>query len=205
VPTKENPSGIGSSIAFAAPKPTELQNNMTVADGSTSAAATLAQTPPCLSEEIPQGSLPSRPVLELASPHDVHVDVLSDDMERVNSESREELVIPWIQNAPGMHPSSDAHDDEHSFNVDLEASAYAREMSQIQHDVAHDDVQTSPQDGPLVVRSIPDDTDTFLEMERLAQNTNYTVEHSGTDENGERLLTVYEPHSNPNVQHDLDL
>jgi len=42
-------------------------------------------------------------------------------------------------------------------------------------------------------------------MERLAQNTNYTVEHSGTDENGDKILTVYEPHSNPNVQHDLDL
>jgi len=42
-------------------------------------------------------------------------------------------------------------------------------------------------------------------MERLAQNTNYTVEHSGTDENGDKILTVYEPHSNLNVQHDLDL
>jgi len=84
-------------------------------------------------------------------------------------------VIPRIQNAPVMHPSSNAHDDERSFTVDLEASASAREMSQTQHDVAHDDVQTSPQDGPFVVRSIPDDTATFLEMERLPQNTNYTT------------------------------
>jgi len=103
-------------------------------------------------------------VLELASSVDVHADVLLDDVEQVNSESREELVIPWIQNAPMMHPSSDTHNDERSFNVDLEASAYARVMSQTQHDVAHDDVQTSP----LVVRSIPDDGATFLEMERLA-------------------------------------
>ena len=42
-------------------------------------------------------------------------------------------------------------------------------------------------------------------MERLTQNTNYTVKHSGTDENGDKILTVYEPHSNSNVQHDLDL
>jgi len=205
VPTKENPSGIGSSIAFAAPKPTEPQINMTATDVSTSTTPTLAQTPPCVSEEIPQGFLPSRPMVELASPDDVHTDVLSDDVEQVNSESREELVVPWIQNAPGMHLSSDAHDDERSFTVDLEASASAREMSQTQYDAAHDDMQTNPQDGPLAVRSIPDDTTTFLEMERLAQNTNYTVEHSGTDENGDIILTVYEPHSNPNVQHDLDL
>jgi len=149
--------------------------------------------------------LPSRPVLELASPDDVHVDMLSDDVEQVNSKSQEELVIPRIQNAPVMHPSADAPEDERSFTVDLEASASAKEMSQTQHDVEHDDVQTSPQDGPLVVRSIPDDTATFLEMECLARNTNYTVEHSGTDENGDIILIVYEPHSNPNVQHDLDL
>lgn len=145
------------------------------------------------------------PVLELTSPDDVHVDVLSDDVEQINSELWEELVIPQIQNAPVMHPSSDAHDDECSFTVDLEASASAREMSQTQHDVAHDDVQTSPPDGPLLVRSILDNTATFLEMERHAQNTNYTIEHSGTDENGDRILTAYEPHSNLNVQHDLDL
>ena len=162
VPSKEIPSGIGSSIAFAAPKPTEPQINSTDADGSTYAAPTLAQTPPCVSEEIPQGSLPSRPVLELASLDDVHADVLSDDVEQVNSESREELVIPRIQNAPVMHPSSDAHDDERSSTVDLEASTSAREMSQTQLDIVHDDVQTSPQDGPLVVRSIPDDTATFF-------------------------------------------
>jgi len=128
-----------------------------------------------VSEEIPRGSLPSRPVLELASPDDMHADVLLDNVEHENSKSREELVIPRIQNAPVMHPSSNAHDDERSFTVDLEASASAREMSQTQHDVAHDDVQTSPQDGPFVVRSIPDDTATFLEMERLPQNTNYTT------------------------------
>jgi len=45
---------------------------------------------------------------------------------------------------------------------------------------------------------------TFLEMERLAQNS-YTVEQIGTDENGDKILTIYEPQSNPNVQHDLDL
>ncbi len=114
-------------------------------------------------------------------------------------------MVPRIQDAPVTHPSSDAHDDEHSLTVDLEASASVREISPTQHDVAHDDVQTSPQDGSLVVRYIPDDTATFLEMERLSQNTNYTVEHSGTDENGDKILTVYEPHSNPNVQHGLDL
>jgi len=186
VPIKENLSGTGSSIAFAAPKPTEPQINMIDVDGSTSAAPTLAQTFPCVSEEIPQGSLPSFPMLELASLDDVQADVLLDDVEQVNSESREELVIPWIQNAPVMHPSSDAHDDERSFIVDLEASISFGEMSQTQHFVAHDDVQTIPQDGSLVFRSIPDDTATFLEMERLAQNTNYTVEHSGTDENGDK-------------------
>lgn len=60
-PIKENPSGVGSSIAFAAPKPTEPQINSTAADGSTFVAPTLAQTPPppYVSEEITQGSLPS--------------------------------------------------------------------------------------------------------------------------------------------------
>ena len=62
----------------------------------------------------------------------------------------------------------------------------------------HDDVKTSPHDSPLVVRSIPDDTATFLEMERLAHNS-YTVEQTWTDENGDKILTFYEPHSNPNV------
>lgn len=100
------------------------------------------------------------------------------------------------------HPSSDAHDDEHSLTVDLETSASAREVSPPQHCVAHDDVQTCPQDSPLAVSS--DDTTTFLEMERLAQHT-YTVEQIWTDENCDKILTVYEPHSNPNVQHDLDL
>jgi len=97
VPTKENPSSIGSSIAFATPKPTEPQKNMIVADVSTSATPTLAQTPPCVSDEIPQGSLPSRPVLELASPDHVHADVLSNDVEQVNSELREELWYPGFR------------------------------------------------------------------------------------------------------------
>jgi len=96
-----------------------------------------------------------------------------------HSIQQEELVLPQTQNVPGMHPSSDDHEDERSFTIDLEASDSAREMSQTQHVVAHNDVQSSPQDGPLVVRSILDDTATFLEMERRAQNTNYTVEHSG--------------------------
>ena len=42
-------------------------------------------------------------------------------------------------------------------------------------------------------------------MERIAQNANYTVEHTGTNENGDKILTVFESHSNPNVQHDLNL
>ncbi|AET05053.1 hypothetical protein MTR_8g099990 [Medicago truncatula] len=68
--------------------------------------------------------------------------------------------------------------------------------TQFNIDDVHDDVQSSPHDGPLVVRSIPDDTATFLEMERIAQNANYTVEHTWNDENGDRILTVFEPHSN---------
>jgi hypothetical protein len=86
----------------------------------------------------------------------------------------------------------------------LEASTSAREISPNQLDivVVHDDVQTNPSEGPLVVRSISDDTATFLEMERLVQN--YTVENLGTDTNADSILTL-EPHSNPNVQHDLDL
>ena len=66
-------------------------------------------------------------------------------------------------------------------------------------------MQTSPQIGPLVVKSIPDDSATFLEMERLAQNTRHMVTHAGTDENGEKTLFVYETHNNSNIQHDLDL
>lgn len=73
-------------------------------------------------------------------------------------------------------------------------------MSPIQHIEVHEDVQTCPKKGPLVVRSIPDNTAIFLEMERLAQNSIFD-----TDENGDIILTVSEPHSNPNVQHDLDL
>jgi hypothetical protein len=86
--------------------------------------------------------------------------------------------------------------------VDLEVSASARETSPTQQFEAHDDVQSSPQDNPLVVRSIPDDTATFLEMERLVQQSSME-ENTGTDNNGDRTLTVY--HSNPTVQHDLDL
>jgi len=167
VPIKENPSGIGSSNAFAAL--TEPQQIIVVADVATTAASTQTQTQPCVSDEIPQGSLPSRPVLELTSlVDDVHVGVLSGDVERVSPESQKELEVPRIQGALMTHPSSDSHDDEHSLTVDLETSASVREVSPPQHCVAHDDVQTSPQDSPLVVRSIPDDIATFWEMERLA-------------------------------------
>ena len=65
-------------------------------------------------------------------------------------------------------------------------------------------MQTRPLEDPLVVRSIPRDTASFLAMERMAQDGVYMVD-SGTDENKDIILTVYEPHSNPNVQHDLDL
>jgi len=78
-------------------------------------------------------------------------------------------------------------------------------MSPTQHVVVQDGVKTSPQDGPLNVRSIPDDNANFLEMDRLAHNTKYKVEQTRTDENGNIILTVYEPQSNLNVQHDLDL
>jgi len=122
-----------------------------------------------VSDEIPQGSLPSRPMLEMTSHvDDVHVDVLSDDVEQISPESLEELEIPQIQDALVTHPSSDTHEDEHSLIVDLEPAASAREVSPLQHCVAHDDVQISSHDSPLIVRSIPDDTVTFLEMERLA-------------------------------------
>ena len=155
-----------------------------------------------MSEEIPKGPFLSRPVLELVSLVDVHDDVFSDDVDNANSESREELEIPRIQDAPVTHSPSDVQNDEHSMTVDLEASASAREMSPTQHFEAHVDVQTCPQADPLIVRSIPDDTGIFLEMERLAQTM---VDTMGTDENGDKILTVYEPHTNPNVQHDLDL
>jgi hypothetical protein len=157
-----------------------------------------------VSDEIQNSPLPSRLMLELVSLDDVHVDVLADDVEQVHSEPWEELEDPRVQNVHVPHPSLDAHIFEHSSSVDLEASTSAREISPNQLDivVAHDDVQTSPPEGPLVVRSIPDDTATFLEMERLVQN--YTVENLGTDTNADNILTL-EPHSNPNVQHDLDL
>ena len=48
------------------------------------------------------------PGFELASLDDVHVDVLSDDVEQVTSELREELEIPRIQNAHVTHSSLDA-------------------------------------------------------------------------------------------------
>jgi len=123
----------------------------------TPAAPTQKQTAPCVSDVIPQCPLPSRPVLELASLGDVHVDVLVDDVEQVHSEPWEELEVPQVQNVQVTHTSLDAHVLDHSSAVDLEASASAREMSPTQLDlvVAHDDVQTSPQKGPLVVRSIP--------------------------------------------------
>jgi len=165
VPTKENPSGIGSSKVFTAHTiHAETQKSMPVAAMPTIAAPTQQQTSPRMSDEIPQE--PVKPVLELVD--DVHDDVLSDDVEHVNSESWEE--IPRIHNAHEAHPSSDAHVYEHSLTVDLEASAFAREMSptQLDSDDAQDDVQSSPRDGHLVVRSIPDDTATFLEMERIA-------------------------------------
>jgi len=202
--TNENPSGIGSSKAFAEPIIlAETQKSMTAAAMPTTAAPAQQQTSPRVFEDIPQE--PVQPVLELVD--DVHDDVLSDDVEHVNSEPHEELEIPRIQNAHEIHPSSDTHVYEHSLTVDLEASASAREISptQLDSDDAHDDMQYSPHDGPLVVRSIPDDTATFLEMERIAQNVNYTVEHTRTDENGDKILIVFESHSNPNVQHDLNL
>jgi len=125
VPIKENPSGIGSSNAFATIL--EPQQTIHAADIATTAAPTQTQTHPCVSDEIPQGSLPSRPVLEMTSPvDDLHVDALSDDVERVSPESREELEIPQIQDALVTHPSSYAHDDQHSLIVDLEPSTSAR-------------------------------------------------------------------------------
>jgi len=54
VPIKENPYGIGSSIAFATPKPTEPQISSTAADGSTSAAPALAQIPPACLRRFPK-------------------------------------------------------------------------------------------------------------------------------------------------------
>jgi len=167
VPTKDNPSGIGSSKAFAAPPgtttPQESIPAIEVPDVLTPAAPTQQQASPRVSDEIPQGSLPSHPVLELASLDVVHVDVLSDVVEQVTLESREELEIPRIQNALVTHTSS---------TVDLETSASAREISPTQLDlvVAHENVQSCPQDGPLVVRSIPDDTTTFFEMDRFVHN-----------------------------------
>jgi hypothetical protein len=83
-------------------------------------------------------------VLELVSLVDMHGDVFSDDVDHVNSESREELVVPRIHNEPVTHPSSAVHNDEHSLTVDLEASGSSTEMSLAQHYVAHEDVQTSP-------------------------------------------------------------
>jgi len=76
----------------------------------------------------------------------------SDDVEHVNSESREELEIPRIQNAHEIHPSSNARVYEHSLIVDLEAFTSAKEMSptQLDSDDVHDDVQSSPHDDPLL-------------------------------------------------------
>jgi len=111
-----------------------------------------------VSDEIPQGSLPSRPVLEMTSPvDDMDGNVHSNDVERVSPESREELEIPQLHDALVTHPSSDALEDEHSLTVDLEPAASARKVSPLQHRVAHDDLKTSSHDSPLVVRSIPDD------------------------------------------------
>ena len=180
VPLQTNPSGISSSNAFAAFEVTntketetvkhiaakafaaptihaETQKSMSVAAMPTIAAPTQQQTSPRVSDEIPQE--PVQPVLELVD--DVHGDVLSDDVEHVNSESRD--GIPRIHNAHETHPSLDAHVYEHSLTIDLEASASAKEMSptQLDSDDAQDDVQSSPRDGPFVVRFIPDDTATF--------------------------------------------
>jgi len=96
VPLKDNLVGIGSSVAFAAPSPVETQNNETTSAISAKAAPTLTETLPNMSDVIPQGTLPVDPVLELASLDDVHDDVLSDDVEQVYSEPREELEIPRI-------------------------------------------------------------------------------------------------------------
>jgi len=202
VPSKENPSGIGSSRAFAAP--TASHEVMPAVDAATPTAPTQKQPAPCVSDVIPQCPLPLHPVLELASLGDVHVDMLADDMEQVHSKPWEELEVPQVQNVQVTHTSFDAHVLEHSSAVDLEASASAREMSPTQLDLvfAHDDVHTSSQIGRLVVRSIPEDTTTFLAMEKLVQN--YTVEHPGTDVNAGSMSTL-EPHSNLNIQHDLYL
>ena len=90
--------------------------------------------------------------------------------------------------------------------AELVHSAYVKEVSSSQHFVEHDDVQTSPQAIPLVVRTILDGTDAVLEMERLAQNPNFLATQAEIDENGDKVLVVYEPtQSNPNVQHDLNL
>jgi len=140
-------------------------------------------------------------VLELASLDDVHDDVLSNDVEQVYSEPREGLENPRTQNEPDPHSSSDVHVGGQASTVDLEASASASKTSPPQHFAAHADVHTRPQEDPLGVRSIPRDTASFLAMERLVQEG----VDSGLDEDGDRALIVYEPHSNPNVQHDLDL
>jgi hypothetical protein len=75
-----------------------------------------------------------------------------------------------------------------------------------QNFVAHDDMQGSPSPNPLVASSIPVDKEAILEMKRLARNPPSMVTQAELDENGDKVLVVYEnTNMNPNMQHDHEL
>ena len=110
VPVQENLSGIGSSKAFVdhTYPPISVTDTVTdtVADVDTIMNPTEPQTH-LVSDEVPQGTLPLRPVLELN--HVVHDDVLSDVDEHVSSVIQEELKIPRIQDSPVTNTSLVVH------------------------------------------------------------------------------------------------
>jgi len=83
-----------------------------------------------VSEEIPHDTLPSSPVLELAS-HVVHVDVHSDVVEKLSPDSREKELVLRSLNATTTLSSSVAHENVHSLSVELVSSAYGRKESPI--------------------------------------------------------------------------
>jgi hypothetical protein len=145
VPVQENLSGIGSSKTFAAPTEPSITVTDTFADTpanvDTVTNTTESQTH-LVADEVPQGTLSLRPMLELN--HVVHDDVLSNVEEHVSLVIREELGIPRIQDAHVTNTSLVAHDDVQLLTVDLDSPTFAREDMQTQHFVAHDDVQASP-------------------------------------------------------------
>jgi hypothetical protein len=152
-----------------------------------------------MSDEIPHGTLPSVPVLELAS-QVARVDVHSDVVGQLSPDAREEEVVPRSPDATTTLSSS--------LSIKLVSSASGREESLIHQFVAHDKLQNCSPLGPLIARFILVEAELVSEMERLDQNEppSLVTQAITSDDHGDNVLVGHEyTHINPKIRHDLEL